>query len=163
MAYIYETKNFIVEAPDRPLVSRLDGGHIRIGCKDGSITDRTKLDPKTAVELMRLSMLIGEAMETALTKQGIPIVKINYQDMGNWAYKAGKLPTLHIHVFGRSKDAVYQPFPESVNLPDRSTGFYECFEPLNNEDIGAIQREVSTLVTEEKYAEHNWELVSSLK
>src|SRR4051812_22969327 len=93
MAYIFETKNFNVEAPEKPLVSRLDGGHIRIGVKDTSITDRTKLDPLVAVELMRLTMLVGQAMETALIKRGIPIVKINYQDMGNWAYKTGLQPT----------------------------------------------------------------------
>jgi hypothetical protein len=49
---IFETDNFIVETQEKPFVSRTDGGHIRIRIKDGTITDRTKLDSKTAKELM---------------------------------------------------------------------------------------------------------------
>lgn len=87
MALIYETDNFMVEAHEQPFLPRTDGGHIRIKVKDDSITDRTKLDAKTAIELMRLSMIVGEALETAMNRCGIPVVKINYQDMGNWAFK----------------------------------------------------------------------------
>jgi hypothetical protein len=75
---IYETKNFIVESHEKPFISRTDGGHIRIRIKDDSITDRTKLDPKTAIELMRLTMITGAAFEKAMNNLGIPVVKINY-------------------------------------------------------------------------------------
>jgi diadenosine tetraphosphate (Ap4A) HIT family hydrolase len=153
---ISETENFIVETHEKPFVSRTDGGHIRIRIKDESITDRTKLDPKTAKELMRLTMIVGEAMEKAMNNRGIPVVKINYQDMGNWAYKRGEKPFLHIHVFGRAKNSVKQPFPESVYLPDRSSGFYEGFETLNNEDIIEIQNQIKEIEEQEKYKLENW-------
>jgi len=156
MANIFETENFIVESHEEPFVSRTDGGHIRIRIKDKSITDRTKLEPKTAKELMRLTMIVGEAFEIAMNNRGIPVVKINYQDMGNWAYKRNEKPFLHIHVFGRAVNAVKQVWPESVYLPDRGTGFYEDFEPLNNEDVEEIKKQISLVESKEKYQISNW-------
>lgn len=35
-------------------------------------------------------MLIGEAMEIAMNSRGIPVVKVNYEDLGNWAWKKAK-------------------------------------------------------------------------
>ncbi len=148
---IFETDNFVVEAPPKPFVSREEGGHIRMRIKDESITDRTKLSSKVAIEYMRLSMVVGEAMEVVMNSQGIPVVKINYQDMGNWAYKQGKRPFLHYHIFGRVLGAKHQPYPESVFLPDRSTGFYEGFIPLTTDDITQLKDEMTRIMSREKY------------
>lgn len=158
MAEIYQTKNFIVESHERPFVSRTDGGHIRIRTKDTSIHDRTQLAPTVAIELMRLTMIIGEAMEKGLIHRGIKVVKVNYQDMGNWAYKKGEKPFLHVHIFGRSRDAKYQVFPESVYLPTRESGFYDKFEPLTKEDIIEIQKQIEILVKLKKYQLSMWGL-----
>jgi diadenosine tetraphosphate (Ap4A) HIT family hydrolase len=155
---IYQTENFIVEAHLNPFIPRTEGGHIRIKVKDASIIDRTKLEPKMAIELMRLTMVVGEALEIAMNKVGIPVIKINYQDMGNWAYKTGKLPFLHIHLFGRVANAVKQPWPESMYLPDRGTGFYEGFESLNDEDIIAIRKEIEKIFQQDKYQDNIWHL-----
>lgn len=159
MPTIYETPNFIVESHPKPFVSRTDGGHIRIRVKDESIPDRTKLQPKQAIELIRLTMLVGEAMEQGMNKQGIPVVKINYEELGNWAYKPnGGHPFLHIHIFGRSRDATRQPFPEAVSLPDRSSGFYDGFEPLNAQDEQIIRSAIQELTKEDRYADGAWGL-----
>jgi hypothetical protein len=37
MAIIYESENFIVESYEKPLVSREEGGHIRLIAKDKNI------------------------------------------------------------------------------------------------------------------------------
>ncbi len=140
MAFIYETKNFIVESHERPFVSRTDGGHIRIIAKDKDITDRTKLSLDQAHELMELTMIVGKALQEGMNKRGVPVVKVNYHDMGNWAFKSNKRPILHIHVFGRAKNAKEQPFPEAVFLPARETGFYDEFKPLNKEDVKVIRK-----------------------
>jgi len=158
MAQIYQTENFIVESREKPFVTRTDGGHIRIRVKDASTTDRTKLSPAAAIELMRLTMIVGEAMEKGLNNRGIKIVKINYQDMGNWAFKTGGKPSLHVHLFGRVKDAKYQVFPESVYLPDRASGFYDKFEPLNDEDILEIQKQIEIIEKRDKYQPEKWKL-----
>jgi diadenosine tetraphosphate (Ap4A) HIT family hydrolase len=156
MATIYETENFIVESHEEPFVSRTDGGHIRIRVKDKTITDRTKLEPKVAIELMRLTMIVGEAFEIAMNNCGVPVVKINYQDMGNWAYKRNEKPFLHVHVFGRATNAVKQIWPESVYLPARESGFYNGFEPLNTEDIVEIKKQIDIVIAKEKYQLKNW-------
>ena len=158
MAQIYQTENFIVESHEKPFVTRTDGGHIRIRIKDTTISDRTQLTPIVAIELIRLTMLVGRAMEKGLNNRGIRIVKINYQDMGNWAFKTGNKPFLHVHVFGRTKNAKYQVFPESVYLPDRSSGFYDKFEPLNGDDILEIEKQIELLLQQDKYQSSKWGL-----
>jgi diadenosine tetraphosphate (Ap4A) HIT family hydrolase len=158
MSFIFETKNFIVESHEQPFLPRTDGGHIRIKIKDESIEDRTQIDPQTAIELMRLTMIVGEAFFKAMNIRGVPVVKINYQDMGNWAYKIGKKPHLHYHIFGRASNAVKQPWPESMYLPDRKTGFYEGFEPLNAEDIAEIQKQIELVEAQDKYEVGKWGL-----
>jgi len=157
MAFVYETKNFEVVTHEKPFVSRTDGGHIKIVTKNGT-EDRTKLKPKEAIELMRLTMLVGEAFQTAMNKRGIPVVKINYEELGNWAYKTSDKPHLHIHLFGRAKNARKQVFPEAVYLPARETGFYDGFEPLEEEDIKEIQWQIKGLENTEKYKKENWEV-----
>jgi hypothetical protein len=76
--------------------------------------------------------------------------------MGNWAFKTGEKPYLHYHIFGRASDAVKQPWPESVQLPDRGTGFYEGFEPLDQDDIREIQNQIAVVEAQDKYVTANW-------
>ncbi|OVE74903.1 hypothetical protein BVX95_00860 [archaeon D22] len=158
MVLIYETENYIVESHEKPFVSRIDGGHIRIKVKDTSITDRTKLTQKQAIELMRLTIVVGDSLEKGMNKQNIPVVKINYEDLGNWAFKRNESPYLHIHVFGRSKDAKKQVFPEAVYLPDRSSGFYDDFEPLNDEDIKIIKYLIESSFQTDENSDASWGL-----
>lgn len=80
---IYETGNFYVIAVQHPLVCRKEGGHIEI-TPVKRVVDRTILSPDLAIELMYLTMLIGEAMTLGMNNRGIDIGRINYQDNGNW-------------------------------------------------------------------------------
>jgi len=155
---IYETTNFIVEAHPKPFIDRKEGGHIRIKVKDTDISDRTQLDPKKAMELMRLTMMFGEALEKAMNKRGVRVIKINYEELGNWAHKRGEKNFLHIHIFGRVEGAQNQPYPEAVYLPDRSTGFYDRFKPLNEGDIKEIRKQIELILEEDKYHESNWRI-----
>jgi diadenosine tetraphosphate (Ap4A) HIT family hydrolase len=141
-------------------MSREEGGHIKIVAKIDA-AERTDLTPVEAVEFMRFSMLVGEAFKNAMTARGVEIVKLNYEDLGNWAYKAeyqarGDRPHLHLHIFGRVATAKRQIFPEAVQLPPRSSGFYDGFEPLNSEDVAAIKNEIERLARTEKYDLKNW-------
>jgi hypothetical protein len=156
MTYISETQYFIVESHDQPFVDREDWGHIRIRIKDeykDIVTDRTKLKSDQAIELIRLTMIVGEALEFCMnTYFSIPVIKINYQDMWNrYAKKEWWKPFLHVHIFWRSKDAKYQPRPESVYLPDRSTWFYDKFRPLTTHQIEKLHEYIAKLDTDTKY------------
>ncbi|MBU0907715.1 MAG: hypothetical protein KKD18_03710 [Nanoarchaeota archaeon] len=157
MTIVYETKNFIIEAVEKPHVTREDGGHLKILPKK-EFADRTELSPELAVEFIRLTLIVGRAMKTGMTNRGIEISRINYQDMGNWAFKKNEKPYFHMHIYGRSKDAKYQPYTEAVRLPDRASGFYDNFKPLNTKDIEEIQKQIKLILQEDKYKDPNWKL-----
>lgn len=145
MKEIYQTDNFVVVAPSKPLVSREEGGHLKIYPKE-RIKDRTEMTKELAQEFIELTMLIGKALTRAMTNRGLEITRINYQEMGNWAFKTDKTEHFHLHIFGRAKSAKHQPYTEAVYLPDRSTGFYDEFKPLNQEDITEIKKQITLIL-----------------
>jgi diadenosine tetraphosphate (Ap4A) HIT family hydrolase len=150
MALIYETSTFILETPQTPFVDRTEGGHVRIMSKL-KVSDRTKLSPEQAIEYMKLSMLAGEALISAMKSQGIEIGIVNYQEMGNWSVFKPEGTTMHMHIFGRAKTAVKQKYGEAVLLPQKDTGFYDDFKTLNKEDIKKMQQDIQRLLETSKY------------
>jgi diadenosine tetraphosphate (Ap4A) HIT family hydrolase len=157
MALIYQTENYLVEAPNQPLVTRNDGGHITITPKI-PVSDRTQLAPELAIELMYLTALVGEAMTIALKSRGIDIGRINYQDNGNWSVFKPEGPHMHYHLYGRAKDATVQKYGEACNFPFRETGFYDNFESLNEADVLAVQQQIGILKKLEKYDLVVWKI-----
>lgn len=147
---ILETKHFTVEVPEKPFVDREDGGHLRIMSKT-KVKDRTELSAEQTIEYALLSEVVGKSLELGMTKRGIEIGNVNWQEMGNWlVFKPGGI-TLHMHIFARAKNAKTQKYGEAVKLPFRDTGFYDDFEKLNQDDISAIKDEIRRLLTLEKY------------
>ena len=153
---IYETENFVVAVPKVPHIPRTDGGHLWIRSKEKYFSSRIELEPKLAIEVMRLTMLIGEAMEKAMKNRDINVERINYQENGNWAYQKGMNPEFHIHLYGRTKDSTTQTWGEALVFPNKSTGFYDKFERFNNEDIEELNKQINILEKEEKYNIANW-------
>jgi len=154
---IFQTKNFIVETLEKPHVSRNDGGHIFISPKI-KLIDRTQLSPAFAIELMRLTMVAGEAMVKALNNRGVDIGRINYQDNGNWGVFKPEGPELHIHLYGRAKSAATQKYGEALYFPLPETDFYNACEPLDTGDIEEIKKEIESIFKEEKFQDQNWHL-----
>lgn len=150
MGLIFETDNFSVQSADRPFVDRKEGGHVLIWPKE-KVTDRTQLPPKLAIEYMKLSMVAGEAMKSALSRRGIDIGIVNYHDMGNWSVFKPEGPTLHMQIFGRAKTATIQKYGDAVYLPHRESGFYDNFQPLDEEDIRELRIDIEKLMKTEKY------------
>jgi len=157
MQEIFATENFTVQVPSLPHVSRADGGHVVIWPKT-PVPDRTRLSPAQATELMRLTMVVGVAMTTALQARGVPIGRINYQDNGNWGVGNPGGPTLHLHLYGRSKTAKVQTYGEALRLPHPATGFYRDCKPLNTGDIAAIRKKIADLLRQLRYADAAWGL-----
>ncbi len=154
---IFQTDNFIVEVVEQPHISRMDGGHIKITPKI-KLVDRIQLTPKLAIECMRLTMIVGEAMMTALNHRGIDVGRINYQDNGNWSVFKPEGPYFHIHLYGRAKSAKIHKWGDACNFPQRETGFYDSFEPLDNNDVEEISKEIKLIMQEDKYQDQNWHL-----
>jgi len=151
MTIFYETANFIIRSVDHPLVDRREGGHIKILPKVW-VSDRTRLSPKLAIEYMKLSMVAGEALKTVLTKRGVEIGIINYQDMGNWSVLAPEGPHLEMHIFGRAKTATKQKYGDAVFLPHKESGFYDGFQSVDEEDMRQLKGEIERLLKTPKYS-----------
>lgn len=159
MLEIYQTKNFIVEAANKPHITRTDGSHIKIYPKV-KILDRTKLSPELAIEYMRLTMVTGEAMTKVLNKKGIDVGRINYQDNGNWSVFQPEGSYFHLHLYGRAKSSKIQKWGEMVSLPNRKDEpwYFDALEPLNSGDIAEIKKEIEDIFKQEKYQDKNWHL-----
>jgi len=157
MAIIYESENFLVQSAEAPLVDRNDGGHITIDPKT-NISTRQQLHAKQAIELMRLTMIAGEAMEKIMKQNGVDIGRINYQENGNWSvFKPGG-PTLHYHLYGRATNATIQPYGQTLHFPhkDEFPELYKTLQPLTAADVEGIRKEMEKLAGGEKYAAREW-------
>ena len=149
MTLVYESLHFEIVVPERPHVTRSDGGHLIINPKV-AVDDRTKLTREQAVELVKLTMVTGEAMTTVLTRRGIPIGRINYQDNGNWRHE------LHVHLYGRSRDATIQPWGTFLQIPPTREAFNAKMgnlERLDAEDVRELRAEIVRLLATGKYRE----------
>ena len=147
MTLIVESENFEIITPEHPHVSRSDGGHLIVNPKV-PVEDRTKLSREKAIELMKLTMVAGEAMKNALTQRGIEIGRINYQDNGNWRHE------LHVHLYGRARGATIQIYGHPLTLPPTREAFKEQMgnlEPFTEDDIAALKAEILSLLGADKY------------
>ncbi|MGH8616760.1 MAG: HIT domain-containing protein [Burkholderiales bacterium] len=147
MLLILESPHFIVVTLEHPHVSRGDGGHLIINPKV-VVEDRTQLSREQAIELMKLTMVAGEAMQTVLTRKGIDLGRINYQDNGNWRHE------LHVHLYGRARNAKLQPWGHALAFPPTAAAFKEQMgnlEPLRPDDIAALKAEMARLLATDKY------------
>jgi diadenosine tetraphosphate (Ap4A) HIT family hydrolase len=160
MSLIYESSSFLVDAPDKPLVDRYDGGHIIITPKV-AVRDRQELEPAQAIELMRLTMITGDAMSTIMNQHRVDIGRINYQDNGNWSVFNPGGPHLHIHIYGRARQAKIQRFGQALFFPHRDEfpEYYATLQPLNIGDVIAIGEKIVALLTIEKYKDTSWRLI----
>ena len=143
---IFETENFVVESHENPEVDRLDGGHIKITPKV-LLEDRTGLSPRLAIELMRLTMVCGLALQSAMQEIGVGIGRINYQDNGNWK------PELHVHLYGRAKGARYQKYGDPI-LP----GYKDEYQALTQEDVERMRVAIREVFSQEKFSDSSWGL-----
>lgn len=161
---IWETQNFEVVAANHPFISREEGGHMMIRGRGDKYRYNSRLDflPNEILEQQRLCQMICEAYKIAMKKRNIEIVRINFFEAGNWAWKKDENVSkayYHEHIFGRTLDAKKQKFPDAPYLPDRRTGFYEGFEPLNDDDIENIIQEMKKIEESQKYDVNLWKIV----
>lgn len=161
MALIFQTPNFVVDAPGEPLIDRDDGGHITIDPKI-KVSTRQQLSAPLAIELMRLTIIVGDAMTTVMNQHGVDIGRINYQDNGNWSVFKPEGPVMHIHIYGRAKSAKHQPYGQTLNFPhrDEQPEFYKRLKPLLPKDISAMRVEINRLMSLDKYSDVVWGLLN---
>ncbi len=146
MTLIHETENFLIDAIKRPHIDRDDGGHIIIYPKV-RVDDRQQLSRELSIELMDLTIIVGQAMTTVMNRHGVDIGRINYQDNGNWSVLEPQGSYLHIHLYGRAKSAKTQKYGHACFFPHikENPDFYKSFKSLNPNDIKAIKAEIELL------------------
>lgn len=164
MPLILETKNFIIKGHDHPHHDRDNGGHAVVSPKQ-RFSDRTQMPMDLYVEMMQWVLIAGEAITSVMRRKGIPVVRINYQDNGNWAYFPDSEtfpPHLHVHLYVRSArevhpegDKRFRPFPHALYFPyiAENPEYYRGFKPYSVEDCSEIRSEIEMLLELPKYAE----------
>lgn len=159
MALLFESTHFTIESVERPLVDRNDGGHLTINPKV-RVSTRQELTASQAIELMRLTMIAGEAMTNVMNARGVDVGRINYQDNGNWSVFSPEGPVLHVHLYGRAKSATYQKYGEALYFPHRAKHpeLYDKLQPLNETDCAAMTAEILRLMKEETYGDARWKV-----
>ena len=141
---IIRTPSFLVTTPSIPHIDKYDGGHL-ILTPLPEVVDRIELSDSQSLEIMKLSGICGLALKEVLSKQGILVERINYQDNGNWSYLLGKEPKMHIHIYGRAKNAIKQTWGQGTYFPDPHSGFYDNHKPLTDKDIEEIREIILNL------------------
>ena len=144
---IFSTRHFDVITPAQPHIARHDGGHLIINPKQ-VVENRTQLTCRQAMELMKLTMVCGEAMQTVMRQHGVDIGRINYQDNGNWRHE------LHVHLYGRALAATVQIYGHPLSFPPTAAAFKAQMgnlEPLTDADVAALRAEIVRLLATDKY------------
>ena len=58
-----------------------------------------------------------------------------------------------MHLFGRAKSAKINKYGDAIFAGRRETGSYDKFEPLTQDDIKDINKEIEKLFKEKKYSD----------
>lgn len=148
---IFEGTSFTVKTPNVPHIPREDGGHVFIEVNDHSISERTQLDSVQATELAWTTMLTGQAYWDVMPTRGLDLYRLNYQDNGNWSFVRGETPVLHVHVYGRTRTEKHQEYGQALHLPYITTGFYDGFAPLTDDDVAALGDRMRELARTERF------------
>jgi len=155
---IYQSFHFNVLTSSHPHVSRQDGGHLVIRPKK-PVCHRWDFDIPRAKALMRISMLVGEAMVLALNARGIFVERINFQDNGNWGIDTKHGPTFHMHLYGRARGSIEQTHGEALVFPLRQEfSLQPPRDPLSEDDRSVIYSHIDQLAKDERYQLKCWQL-----
>lgn len=108
---ILDWEGVIVVVPDRPHISVADGGHLLVVPKR-HVRDRRDLTDQEALDIFKGSRIAAEALAAAFGTDWF-----NFQENGNWSLDGESDPHMHLHVYGRARTAVHQPFGEALRFP----------------------------------------------
>ena len=106
-----ETDDARVLAPPRPHISPGDGGHL-VAVPKLHVRSRRELPIEALRSVELLTMVAADALEAVF---GTPW--FNYQENGNWGLARPDRQHMHVHVYGRTVDAVEQPYGEALRFP----------------------------------------------
>ena len=130
-----------LEMPGRVHIPAKDGGHLII--KPGRhVIDSTELPFNEANELHIMKLIAKRTLFEAFDNDTVlgGIGTYNYQENGNWSvHKPESEQHAHIHVYGRGRQAVTQPYGKALDFSrfEKEPGFSGY--PYSSRDIQALQ------------------------
>jgi diadenosine tetraphosphate (Ap4A) HIT family hydrolase len=146
MRTIYDDKYFRVVAPEFPLNSREDGGHL-ILFKKLPVSDRSDLTYQEAIDFMRITMIVGRAMYDVLD-----IERMNYEDLGNWGLDEPGGAKMHLHFFGRAREQIHQIRGQHMFLYPKDHKIYKGhLKPLDDNDLQRLKARIAELASDPKH------------
>lgn len=137
MTLIYETENFKLESVDKPFVDRYEGAHVQISQR--SKTADTKLTKALKDELEGFKKLVVTALKLGRKKRGVELSKIEFSDEGK---KTSKLP---VQIYCRTRSSKMQKYSEPIITKHKPE-----YQPLGEEDVRAITKEIKKILKKEK-------------
>jgi diadenosine tetraphosphate (Ap4A) HIT family hydrolase len=147
MRAVYDDKYFRVVAPEFPLNSREDGGHL-ILFKKLPVSDRSDLTYQEAIDFMRITMIVGRAMYDVLD-----IERMNYEDLGNWGLDEPGGAKMHLHFFGRAREQIHQIRGQHMFLYPKDHKIYKGhLKPLDDSDLRRLKARIAELADDPKYS-----------
>ena len=109
-----ETDEARVLLPARPHISPRDGGHL-VATPKLHVRSRRDLSTEALHAVELLTMVAADALEAVF---GTPW--FNFQENGNWSLDRPERQHMHVHVYGRTRNAADQPYGEALRFPLRA-------------------------------------------
>lgn len=109
-----ETEEARVLLPPRPHISPRDGGHL-VAIPRRHVRSRRELLVEELVAVDLLTLVAADALEAVFGTAWF-----NFQENGNWSVDRPERQHMHVHVYGRTSDAVEQPYGEALRFPLRA-------------------------------------------
>jgi diadenosine tetraphosphate (Ap4A) HIT family hydrolase len=100
--------------PGTAHIAPSDGGHLQVA-PIAHVPDRRSLSPAELLAVDWGTLLAAEALRRVFGTDWQ-----NYQENGNWGLDSEITPHMHVHVYGRKRSSLKQPFGESLRFPPRA-------------------------------------------
>lgn len=148
---IVKTKNFVICTINKPHIDRKEGGHIVIASRVNQYASIEDMPQYILHEFIDISSICGKYMKNMFAEEKIEVDIINYQINGNWSALNEVRDSVHMHLYGRAKQAIIQPYGSAVFLPDFVTGFYDKNVGLNMDEIMYLREKLLSDKTIQSY------------
>ena len=103
----------LVLFPPKSHIARTDGGHLIVTVPYHT-NNRTALSPAELLSIDLLSIATAKVLTSYCNA-----AMVNYQENGNWSLGDPQRNHVHMHIYGRARNASAQPFGESLTFPKR--------------------------------------------
>lgn len=133
-AVLSERQHCLLIVPERLHIPPSDGGHL-IVVPRRHLATRAELSEDEVLDMWRLSLVGARALSAVLS-----VDWFNYQENGNWTVENPEQRHLHLHVYGRHRDSVSQPFGEALRFPLKNDIVVSQLASYSEEQVNLLRQ-----------------------